>query len=302
MSSTGHRDQLALVLQKQRIRHRPRLLLPLSRHLIPIHLFLRRLSHALWQIRHAQAPQPVQHAARLVDLRANRHGLGARAVQVLLHQRNGRLARLVRAVLVEDVVEVDEEGAQVLDLGLGVRGVARERAVELEEVEEEGFGEALELEGAVEVLCVLVAGLGGRGEVGDALFFERGEFIVEHVLIAKHPPPPVDGLCRRLKIDEFLGHTRYTCRQRIAAMLLNMRRPQLINTSDPVGRKVLPERWRVGKRRREGVSLWLLVGHFSGDEEEGGVHLMEQRDLSRCDGELQEGEIHWLVVGRWDSE
>lgn len=65
----------------------------------------------------------------------------------------------MRTVLVEDVVEVDEDGAQVLDLLLGMGGVDGECARELEEVEEEGFGEAFEFEGAVKVLDIF--GFGG---------------------------------------------------------------------------------------------------------------------------------------------
>jgi hypothetical protein len=39
---------------------------------------------------------------------------------VLLHERDDRLSRLVWPVLVENVVEVDEESAQVLDFGFGL--------------------------------------------------------------------------------------------------------------------------------------------------------------------------------------
>ena len=100
----------------------------------------------------------------------------------------------MRPVLVERVVDVDEQRADVLDLGVGVGGLRGQHARELEEVEEEGFDEAFELEGAVGVGCVfgvwdcgggLGGGIGcccgGRGgeaggmcgwEVEDALFLE----------------------------------------------------------------------------------------------------------------------------------
>lgn len=85
----------------------------------------------------------------------------------------------MRPVLVEDVVDVDEEGAQVLDLGLGVGGALRQDARQLEEVEEQRFGEALELKGAVVVLGVFGGGGACRGQVVDALLFERGKLVVE---------------------------------------------------------------------------------------------------------------------------
>jgi hypothetical protein len=77
------------------------------------------------------------------------------------------------------MVDVDEQRAQVLDLGLRVGGVPRERARELEEVEEQGLDELLKLEGAVVVLGVFGVGEACDGEVGDALFFEGGELVVE---------------------------------------------------------------------------------------------------------------------------
>lgn len=61
------------------------------------------------------------------------------------------------AVLVEDVVDVDEDGAQVLDLVFGVRGVPRHDACEFEEVEQQGLCKLLKLKSAVlrlGVLCV----------------------------------------------------------------------------------------------------------------------------------------------------
>jgi hypothetical protein len=56
---------------------------------------------------------------------------------VLLHHLGGAFAGLMRAILVEGVVDVDEQGAQVVYLGGGVGGVARQRARQLEEVDEQ---------------------------------------------------------------------------------------------------------------------------------------------------------------------
>lgn len=82
-------------------------------------------------------------------------------------------------VLVEDVVHVDEDCAQVVDLGLCVGGAARHDARQLEEVEQQRLGEALELKGAVVVLGVFVGGGVCGGQVVDALFFEGRQLVVE---------------------------------------------------------------------------------------------------------------------------
>lgn len=171
--------------RKHRVRRGPRLCIPLGRRPLCLCAALPALPALpgqrirIHRRREPEAAQPLEHAARLVDLRADGDRLGARAVEVVLHQLNGRLARLVRAVLVEDVVHVDEERAQVLRLGRRGRGAARQRARQLEEVEEQRLGQLLELKGAVVVLGVL-GGRGPRGgEVGDALLLERGELVVE---------------------------------------------------------------------------------------------------------------------------
>lgn len=86
----------------------------------------------------------------------------------------------MRPVLVEDVVHINKNGAQVLDLGLCVGGAARHDARQLEEVEQQRLGQALELKGAVVVLGVFVGGGGaGRGQVVDALLLERGKLVIE---------------------------------------------------------------------------------------------------------------------------
>lgn len=85
----------------------------------------------------------------------------------------------MRAVLVEDVVDVDQDGARVGNLGLGIARVARQRADQLEEVEQQRLGQALELKGAVVVLGIFGAGGGCCWEVLDALLFESREFVVK---------------------------------------------------------------------------------------------------------------------------
>lgn len=85
----------------------------------------------------------------------------------------------MRPVLVEDVVDVDEDCAQVLDLGLCVGGAARHDAGELEKIEQQRFGEALELKGAVVVFGVFGVGGACCGQVVDALLFEGGQLVVE---------------------------------------------------------------------------------------------------------------------------
>jgi hypothetical protein len=60
-----------------------------------------------------------------------------------------------------------------------VRGAPRQRARQLEKVEQQRLGQPLELKRAVVVLRVARARLPGRGEVGDALLLERRELVVE---------------------------------------------------------------------------------------------------------------------------
>ena len=128
-------------------------------------------------LRQLDAPEPLEHALRLVDHGADGGRLGALGVQLVLHEGDELLAGLVGAVLVQDVVEVEEEGADVLDLvgALGFRRSSelamsscrvfrRERyylfrgdahdAHQLEEVEEQRLGEPLEDEGTVDVFAL----------------------------------------------------------------------------------------------------------------------------------------------------
>lgn len=82
------------------------------------------------------------------------------------------------------MVDVDEERAQVGDLGFGVGWVSGQGARELEEVEEEGFDELFELEGAVVVFGVFGVGRRRRRQVADALFFEGRELVVKLVWVS----------------------------------------------------------------------------------------------------------------------
>jgi hypothetical protein len=108
---------------------------------------------------------------------------------VLLHELGGGLAGLVGAILVEGVVDVEEQGLEVGDFRGAVVDIDGEGARELEEVEEEGLDEALELEGVVGVgdvpaveggagggVVALAGGVGGC-EVLDAGLFEGYELV-----------------------------------------------------------------------------------------------------------------------------
>lgn len=74
--------------------------------------------------RHLDAGQPLDHALCLVDDAADAGGLGAHLVAVGVHDLDQLLAGVVRAVLVEGVVEVEEEDLEVVDFfgGLCVSG------------------------------------------------------------------------------------------------------------------------------------------------------------------------------------
>lgn len=64
--------------------------------------------------RELDASEPLEHAVGLVDDGAHCGRLGALGIELILHEGDELLARLVRAVFVEDVVEIEEERAQVL--------------------------------------------------------------------------------------------------------------------------------------------------------------------------------------------
>lgn len=158
------------LLRKDSIRKSPDFLIPLQCPIL-ISILIHTTINLCFLPLHPQAAQALKNPPRAINLRSHGDCLCPDAVEVVLHHLNRRLARLVRPVLVESVVGVDEERAQIRHLGLGVGGAAGEDASELEEVEEERFRKALELEGAVVVFCV--AGCGGErgGEVCDSLFF-----------------------------------------------------------------------------------------------------------------------------------
>ena len=66
-----------------------------------------------WKV---NAPQSFEHAFCLVDDGADGGCLGAFGVQLVLHKCDELLAGLVRSVFVDNVVEVEEKCAYVLDL------------------------------------------------------------------------------------------------------------------------------------------------------------------------------------------
>lgn len=66
----------------------------------------------------------------------------------------------MRPVLIKNMMHVDEQCAQVLDLGLRIGRTVGECADKFEEVEEQRLGEFLELKRAVVVLVVFGGGEG----------------------------------------------------------------------------------------------------------------------------------------------
>lgn len=65
--------------------------------------------------RDLDATKALEDASRLVYNAAYGGRLGALIVQLRLHQGNKLLPRLMRAVLVDNVVEVEQVGVQILD-------------------------------------------------------------------------------------------------------------------------------------------------------------------------------------------
>lgn len=66
------------------------------------------------------APQPFEHALGMVYRVTDGICLGSRPVQLRLHQGDEGLAGLVWAVLVNEVVEVDEQISDICHLVLGL--------------------------------------------------------------------------------------------------------------------------------------------------------------------------------------
>jgi hypothetical protein len=66
-----------------------------------------------WQL---DAPQPFQHALGFIGDGADGGRLGPFGVQLVLHQSDELLTGLMWAVFVQDMVEVEEERAEVLNL------------------------------------------------------------------------------------------------------------------------------------------------------------------------------------------
>lgn len=59
----------------------------------------------------------------------------------------------MRAILVNQMMRIDEQHSQILRLFLKLVRVDRERADQLKEVQKYGFGDFLEVEGAIECPC-----------------------------------------------------------------------------------------------------------------------------------------------------
>lgn len=108
--------------------------------------------------RSSYAPQPLQYSFRLVGNGIDSRGLIANLVQAGLHSLYELLLGLVRPVLVAGMMYIDKDGFDVFGLlGSAVRVDACDTH-EFEEIEQGGFGEALEVEGAV---TITVRGRGG---------------------------------------------------------------------------------------------------------------------------------------------
>ena len=83
------------------------------------------------------------------------------------------------------------------------------------------------------------------------------------VVVAKDSPSTVLRLGGWLKIEQFLGHVRYARGRLYTAIAGTPSATSLLYARELVGCKVLPEGWRVGEGRGEGVRL-LLVSHLEG--------------------------------------
>lgn len=125
--------------------------------------------------------QPLEHSLRLVGNGIDSRGLIADLVKASLHGLDELLLRLMRTILVAGVVYVDEDGLDILGFLGGAIRVDAGDTYEFEEVEEDGLGEALEVEGAVAVA------VGGRSdgairgglETLYARLFERRELVFQ---------------------------------------------------------------------------------------------------------------------------
>lgn len=120
--------------------------------------------------------QPLQHPLRLIGDGVHGGGLIADLVEARLHGLDELLLGLVRAVLVARVVDIDEDGFDVVGLVDSAVRIDAGYADELEEVEQHGLDKALEVERTV---AVRIGGraVGGGREAHDAGFFESRELV-----------------------------------------------------------------------------------------------------------------------------
>ena len=151
-------------------------------------------------------------------------------------------------------------------------------AHELEEVQQQGLGEALEDGGAVEVLAVLVALVGVGEQAAHALVLEAGQVVDQLVGGAEEPPAAVGRLGRRLQVAQLPGQVVEPwdraggggggLRSGLAPLFFFFpprfciglpRLPQLLDARHVLRGEVLPE----GRRRRPsggyGVGILFLV-------------------------------------------
>lgn len=102
-------------------------------------------------------------------------------VQAGLHSLNELLLGLVRPVLIAGMMYIDEDGLDVFCLFSGAIRIDACDTYEFEEIEQNGFGEALEVESAVTIIVRGVRGIAvGSGlEALYARFFEGWELVFQ---------------------------------------------------------------------------------------------------------------------------
>jgi len=153
---------------------------PLDRFPVALSVICTRLGSFLLpspcvQLRNLETGQPLDHALRPVHHAPDQRRLGAHVVPVGVHSLDKLFAGVVRAVLVEGVVEIQDEGFDVFDLfwslvDICVSNIARgnparqiymcrtiaHQANQFEVVEHQRLDQFLKLKAAVEVFAVSV--------------------------------------------------------------------------------------------------------------------------------------------------
>lgn len=115
--------------------------------------------------RSSYASQTLQYSFCLVGNGIDSRGLIADLVQAGLHSLDELLLGLMRPVLIAGMMYIDKNGFNVFSLLGGAVRIDACDTHEFEEIEQDGFSEALEVEGSVTIT------IGGRsgGAVGTGL-------------------------------------------------------------------------------------------------------------------------------------